>query len=214
MPHCNTIARHTAITAWERIWPSGDPEANFMKALEATTAKAFKLHTGEILEPGVLTVAYRPVYDDTAPKPLIITIHAWWNRHREGRRLLIEQSISEWVYALDNAFAEAVVKVIVVGAWNRENRYENMDAMPVYELLGIPTASAFDYHFLGPLELTLVKRDVRFVGELITCTADALANLTDRLTQAEIQEIRLKLSEHGLALKGEQPIPELVPVEL
>lgn len=40
-----------------------------MSNLETTTAKAFEIHTGEDLKPGVMTLAYDPIYDDTAPKP-------------------------------------------------------------------------------------------------------------------------------------------------
>ncbi len=185
-----------------------------MKALEAATAKAFARHTGEDLRPGVMTSAYNPVYDDTAPKPLIVTIHAWWNRLREGRRLLIEQSVNEWLCMLDTAFADAVVEVIMVGAWRRDDRFENTHAMPIHELLGLPTANPVDYRFLRPLERALFGRDIRFVGELIDCTAYELANEPDRLTPFEIQELRIKLSRYSLALKGEHPFPELVPAEL
>lgn len=143
-----------------------------------------------------------------------MTIHAWWNRLRAGRRLLIEQSVNEWLYMLDTAFADAVVEMIMVGAWTREDCYENMHAMPIHELLGLRTASAVNYHLPRPLAQALVNLDIRFVGELINCTADELADLTDRLTPTEIQKIRLKLGKYGLALKGEHPIPELLPAEL
>ncbi len=214
MPHCNTIARHAAITVWERLWPDGNPEKNYMKALETTTAKAFERHTGEDLKPGVMTLAHDPVYDDTAPKPLIVTIHAWWNRFREGRQFLTEQSVNEWLYMLDTAFADAVVEVIMVGAWTREDRYENLEAMPIYELAGLPDADNQAFPLLERLTSTLAERGTLFVGELIRCTADELSAVPPRLIPYEIAFLRRKLSEYGLALKGEHPIPELVPAEL
>ena len=214
MPHCTTIAHHTAITVWERLWPSGDPATNFTKALEAETAKAFKVHTGEDLDPGIRTLAYAPIYDDSAPKPLIITIHAWWNRRREGRRQVIAQSVNEWLCSLDSTFVDAVVNVIIVGAWKRKDPYENTDAMPVFELLELPAASSRDYPYLETLNRYLEERDIRYVGELIQRTADELSAQVPRLTPHEIIWLRAKLSGCGLALRGEEPIPALVPAEL
>jgi len=214
MPHSTTIARHSTISVWESLWPNGDSIANYGTTLEEVVAKVFKAYTGEILEPGTHSLAYAPVYDDTAPASLVIMVAAWWSEERAGKFEAMERIIEKDVRSWHPAFADAIVELNVGGGWDPRRPTENLHAMSVedlfYEAIAISRRSG------GPDRLTIHRLNnagLRTVGQIIQRSPDEIK----RQTQVQWKGLRnlvWSLKQLNLALRrndiGGPRAPQLV----